>query len=127
MKRERRIFLTAIMFLTRLRVPATTDHRPGYMQQAPRYFPVVGWIVAAVSVLFFLVFARFISTDVGLLASMVAGIFVTGALHEDGFADVCDGMGGGWTKEKVLLIMKDSRLGTYGAIGLVSILAAKYL
>ena len=45
---------------------------------------------------------------------------------EDGFADVCDGLGGGWTKEKILLIMKDSRLGTYGAAGLILILAIKF-
>jgi adenosylcobinamide-GDP ribazoletransferase len=52
---------------------------------------------------------------------------MTGALHEDGFADVCDGFGGGWTKEKILLIMKDSRIGAYGAIGLLAILGSKFL
>jgi adenosylcobinamide-GDP ribazoletransferase len=47
---------------------------------------------------------------------MIAGILTTGAFHEDGFADVCDGFGGGWTKEKILIIMKDSAIGAYGAI-----------
>ena len=97
------------------------------MQQAPRYFPLVGWIVAALSALFYLVFSRFISSDPGILAAIVTGVLTTGAFHEDGFADVCDGFGGGWTKEKILLIMKDSRIGAFGAIGLILLFGAKYL
>jgi adenosylcobinamide-GDP ribazoletransferase len=127
MKKEVRIFLTAIMFLTRIRVPPTVDHSPAYLQAAPKYFPVVGWIVGAISALFYLVGSRFISADAGVIAAMVAGILVTGAFHEDGFADVCDGFGGGWTKEKILEIMKDSRIGAYGAIGLIMLLGSKFI
>ena len=58
---------------------------------------------------------------------MIAGLLATGAFHEDGFADVCDGFGGGWTKEKIMLIMKDSRIGAFGAIGLLAILSSKFL
>jgi adenosylcobinamide-GDP ribazoletransferase len=129
MKKEWRVFLTAIMFLTRIRVPASMsiDHSPEYLQQAPRYFPVVGWIVGGISSLAFLVASRYISTDIGILAAMITGILVTGAFHEDGFADVCDGFGGGWTREKILVIMKDSRIGAYGAIGLIALLASRFL
>jgi adenosylcobinamide-GDP ribazoletransferase len=52
-------------------------------------------------------------------------LFFHRAFHEDGFADVCDGFGGGWTKEKILMIMKDSAIG-YGAIGLILLLLLKY-
>ena len=127
MKKEWRIFLTAIMYFTRIRVPSTTDHSPVYLQKSPKYFPVVGWIVGGICSLVFLVFSKFISGDVGIIASMIAGLLVTGAFHEDGFADVCDGFGGGWTKEKILLIMKDSRIGAFGAIGLLAILGSKFL
>jgi adenosylcobinamide-GDP ribazoletransferase len=127
MKKEIRIFFTAIMFLTRLPVPPATDHSDEYLRQAPRYFPIAGWIVGGFCSLAFWLFRRFISADIGIIASMITGLLVTGCFHEDGFADVCDGMGGGWTKEKILLIMKDSRIGAYGAIGLISILAAKFL
>jgi adenosylcobinamide-GDP ribazoletransferase len=127
MKKELRIFLTALMFLTRIRVPKYIDHSPEYLQAAPKYFPLVGIIVGAISAFFFLAFDRWVSGDIGLLASMIAGIWVTGAFHEDGFADACDGFGGGWTKEKILTIMKDSRLGSFGVIGLISILSAKFL
>lgn len=115
------------MFLTRIRVPPTVDHSPGYLREAPRYFPVVGWIVGAVSALFYLLGMRFISTDAGVVAAMAAGILVTGAFHEDGFADVCDGFGGGWTKQKILEIMKDGRIGAYGVIGLILMLGTKFV
>ena len=124
-KREARIFFTAVLFLTRLPVPRITDHSPEYLLQARRYFPAVGWIVGAVAGLFY--YLRCISIDIGILASMIAGVLVTGAFHEDGFADVCDGFGGGWTKEKILLIMKDSRIGAFGAIGLIAVLSTKFL
>ncbi|HVS95237.1 MAG TPA: adenosylcobinamide-GDP ribazoletransferase [Puia sp.] len=125
MKKEARIFFTAVLFLTRLPVPRTTDHSGEYLLQARRYFPAAGWIVGGIAALFYSL--RFISIDTGILASMIAGVLVTGALHEDGFADVCDGFGGGWTKEKILLIMKDSRIGAFGAIGLIAVLSTKFL
>jgi adenosylcobinamide-GDP ribazoletransferase len=67
-----------------------------------------------------------LSSEIAVILSMVAGVFVTGAFHEDGFADVCDGFGGGWTKEKILIIMKDSAIGAYGAIGLGMMLLLKF-
>lgn len=127
MLREWKVLLTAIMYFTRIRVPKNIGHEPAYLQQSPKYFPLVGWIVGGISALVFLVFSRYISTDIGIVASMIAGLLTTGAFHEDGFADVCDGFGGGWTKEKILLIMKDSRIGAFGAIGLLSVLGSKFL
>jgi adenosylcobinamide-GDP ribazoletransferase len=127
MNKEWRVFLTAVQFLTRIRVPDSIHHQPSLMQQAPRYFPLIGWIVATLSSLFYLLFAKYISSEAGILASMVTGVLVTGAFHEDGFADVCDGFGGGWTKEKILLIMKDSRIGAFGAMGLIFILGSKFV
>ncbi|MEM7109473.1 MAG: adenosylcobinamide-GDP ribazoletransferase, partial [Bacteroidota bacterium] len=62
-----------------------------------------------------------------IILSMIAGILTTGAFHEDGFADVCDGFGGGWTKERILAIMKDSVIGAYGVVGVVLILLLKYV
>src|SRR5258708_20054714 len=127
MKKEWKIFLTAMMYFTRIRVPATVDHSPVYLQKSPKYFPVVGWIVGGICSLVFLVFSKFVSADVGIAASMIAGLLTTGALHEDGFADVCDGFGAGWTKEKILLIMKDSRIGAFGSICLLAIFSTTFL
>jgi adenosylcobinamide-GDP ribazoletransferase len=127
MKKETRIFFTALMYFTRIRVPATIHHDPVWLKKSPKYVPLVGSIVGVLCSIVFLVFARFINVQVAILASMVAGLLITGAFHEDGFADVCDGFGGGWTKEKILLIMKDSRIGAFGAIGLIAMLGSKYL
>jgi adenosylcobinamide-GDP ribazoletransferase len=126
MKKELRILFTGIMFLTRLPVPRSIDHSDDYLRQAPRYFPVVGWIVGGCCGVVFWLLERLVSVEIAVVASMVTGLLITGCFHEDGFADVCDGMGGGWTKEKILLIMKDSRIGAYGAIGLVMILLSKF-
>lgn len=127
MKKEIRIFFTAMMFLTRLPVPRSTDHAPEYLEKAAKYFPFIGWMVGGTSALVFFICYPFLSLDLAVLSSMVAGILATGAFHEDGFADVCDAFGGGWTKEKILDIMKDSRLGTFGVTGLIFMLSAKYL
>lgn len=127
LRKEIRIFFTALMFLTRLPVPQMTDHSPEYLEKAAKYFPFIGWIVGGISALTFFICFSFLSIDLSILASIIAGILTTGAFHEDGFADACDAFGGGWTKEKILDIMKDSRLGTFGVTGLVSVLATKYL
>lgn len=127
MKKEWKIFLTAVMFLTRLPVPKNIDHSEIYLQKSPKYFPLIGCIVALLSSIVFFFFHKFVSPDIAILALMITSLLTTGAFHEDGFADTCDAFGGGWTKEKILAIMKDSRLGTYGVAGLVLMLTAKFL
>ena len=126
MKKELHIFFTALMFYTRIPCPATIDHNPDYLNKASRYFPLVGWIVGSAAFVVFYVFNFLVGPDIAVLFSMIASVLVTGAFHEDGFADVCDGFGGGWTKEKILMIMKDSAIGAYGAIGLILLLLLKY-
>jgi len=126
MKREIRVFFTALMFFTRIPCPNWVDHSEEYLNKASKYFPVVGIIVGAASAFIFWLSQLVFPAEIAVIFSIVASILVTGAFHEDGFADVCDGFGGGWTKEKILLIMKDSRLGTFGVIGLGLILLLKW-
>jgi adenosylcobinamide-GDP ribazoletransferase len=126
MLRQLRLFLTALQFFTRLPVPAWVGHSAQQLEQAARYLPLVGMLVGSIaaSVLYLSAQALPLSLAVGL--SMVAGILVTGAFHEDGLSDFADGFGGGHTKEKTLAIMKDSRIGAYGAIAIVLALLMKY-
>ncbi|MBV7336026.1 adenosylcobinamide-GDP ribazoletransferase [Chloroflexi bacterium TSY] len=91
-----------------------------------RYFPLIGTFVGATSAGVFLLMGLLFAPSIALLLSMATSIWITGAFHEDGLADVCDGFGGGWTKEQTLIIMKDSRLGTYGVIGIGLLLALKF-
>ncbi|WP_316635750.1 adenosylcobinamide-GDP ribazoletransferase [uncultured Flavobacterium sp.] len=126
MKKELHIFFTCLMFYTRIPCPKNINHHPDYLNKATRYFPVIGWIVASISFLAFYLFSFFLSTETAVILAIIASILTTGAFHEDGFADVCDGFGGGWTKEKILVIMKDSAIGAYGAIGLVVLFLLKF-
>ena len=126
MKRELHIFFTCLMFYTRIPCPKNITHHPDYLNKATRYFPFIGWIVGSISFLSYSLFAQFLSTETAVILAIIASILTTGAFHEDGFADVCDGFGGGWTKEKILMIMKDSAIGAYGAIGLVLLFLLKF-
>jgi adenosylcobinamide-GDP ribazoletransferase len=126
MKKQLHIFFTALMFYTRIPCPKNIDHNPDYLNKASRYFPLIGWIVGGVCFGIYYLVSIVFSVEIALILSMIAGILTTGAFHEDGFADVCDGFGGGWTKEKILVIMKDSAIGAYGAIGLVLLFLLKF-
>lgn len=126
MKKEIQLILTAVMFYTRIPVPRWVNHDAENLNKATKYFPFVGWIVGGAAALVFWSAVHVFDKPVALLLSMVTTVWVTGAFHEDGLADVCDGFGGGWTKEKILIIMKDSRVGAFGVIGLVFILLLKF-
>lgn len=120
------IFFTALMFYTRIPCPKWVTHDPEYLNKATRFFPLMGWIVGGICALVFIGTDFYVGTPIAILLSIIAGILTTGAFHEDGFADVCDAFGGGWTKQKILDIMKDSRVGAYGVIGMILILLLKF-
>ena len=120
-----RLFFIALQFFTRLPIPRWVGFQPAWLHHAARYFPLVGSVVAAVTALVYLAAARMWPAPVAVLLSTAAGIYLTGAFHEDGFADMCDGFGGGLTRARVMEIMKDSRIGTYGAVGAGLLLALK--
>lgn len=127
MKKEIHIFFTALMFFTRIPCPKWVNHDPTYLRLSAKYFSLVGILVGSIGAFVFYISSLLFSIEISLLLSMVSTIYTTGAFHEDGFADVCDGFGGGWTKDKILLIMKDSRLGTFGSVGLMLLLAIKFM
>lgn len=120
------LFFTALMFFTRIPCPTWVPYSEDRLNHASRYFPWVGLVVGGMGALVFWLGNVIFSVPVALLLSMATTIWITGAFHEDGFADLCDGFGGGWSRDQVLTIMKDSRLGTYGTVGLVLLLALKF-
>ena len=121
------LILLAISFFTRIPVKLKVDVTASMLNQASRYFALVGVLTRrrAAAVAFYLS-AMLLPVEIALLISMFCSVLLTGAFHEDGWADVWDGFGGGWTVESKLNIMKDSRLGTYGAAALFFILMVKY-
>lgn len=116
-------FWLAVSFYTRLPFPKNLDY--SQLSHSAIYLPLMGYLVGGISALVFYFAQFFWSQLVSVLLAMIAGIFVTGAFHEDGFADVCDGFGGGYDKERILQIMKDSAIGVYGALGLGLVLSLK--
>lgn len=127
MKKELQYFLTAVMFYTRLPCPSWIDHSEDALNKSTKYFTLIGWIVGGIVALLCWLLLEVFPIEIAVLLSMCVSLLLTGAFHEDGFADMCDGFGGGWTKEKILEIMKDSRMGAYGTIGLVMILSLKWI
>lgn len=122
---EVRLFWLALQFLTRVPVPAWVGWRPEWMPASMRHFPLVGAIVGLFGAAVLALASAWWPPTVAVGLSMAATVWLTGGFHEDGWADTCDGLGGAVSREKALLIMKDSRLGTYGALGLVLLLGLK--
>jgi adenosylcobinamide-GDP ribazoletransferase len=120
------LMLLAISFFTRIPVQLKVDVTASMLNQASRYFALVGVLIGGCSALAFYLTVTILPLELALLISMFCSVLLTGAFHEDGWADVWDGFGGGWPVENKLNIMKDSRLGTYGAAALFFILMIKY-
>jgi len=118
-------FFTALGYFTRLPVPAWVTWSPERLARAAAWLPLVGWVVGIAGAAALYALAQVLPASLAVILSMALTIRLTGALHEDGFADACDGLGGGWDKAQILAIMKDSRIGSYGAIGIVLMLLAK--
>lgn len=125
-RRELEYFFAALSFFTRLPVPAWVGHSQQQLDHAARYFSLVGVVIGAIGAGITEAAALLLPISLAILLGMGATLLATGAFHEDGFSDSCDGFGGGWEKLQVLSIMKDSRIGNYGAIGIAMMLFAKF-
>ena len=125
LKNEWTIFLIALQFLTRAPTPRTLAFSPDRLTAAVRYYPAVGLLIGAVVGFVFWAAAIVFPPLIAVLLSTAAGVLLTGAFHEDGLADTFDGVGGGVDAEKALAIMKDSRIGAYGALALGLVMAVK--
>jgi adenosylcobinamide-GDP ribazoletransferase len=122
---ELRLFFIALQFLTRVPVPAWVGFEPSWLQQCSRHFPLVGTLVGLFSAAVLAAALQLWPPMVAVLLAMAASIWLTGGFHEDGWADTCDGLGGTVSRARSLEIMKDSRIGSYGALGLVLMLGLK--
>jgi adenosylcobinamide-GDP ribazoletransferase len=126
LKSEFTVFLCAIQYYTRIPVNFSSGNHPDFMRQSTRYLPLVGITTGAVGAFTCYLASLLFPIQVSVILSMVATLLFTGAFHEDGLADSCDGFGGGYSRDKILEIMKDSRIGSYGSIGLWVTLTLKY-
>lgn len=122
---ELRLAFIALQFFTRVPVPRWVGFEPDWLHQSARHFPLIGIAVGAVAAAVLWAANQVLPLPVAVGLSMAATLLLTGGFHEDGWADTCDGLGGAVSRERSLEIMKDSRIGAYGAMGLVTMLALK--
>lgn len=113
------MLITALMFFTRLPLWRWFSVPSENFQRVIYYWPFAGWITASVMSLTLLVTSAFLPLSVAIVLTIISRVILTGALHEDGLGDFLDGFGGGHSKEKILVIMKDSHAGTYAILGLI--------
>jgi adenosylcobinamide-GDP ribazoletransferase len=118
--------LAAVQFLTRLPI-SSGPYEHDSLARAVKFFPIVGLLIGSGSLLLYRLLVPHLPLTVVSLLIVVYLVAITGCLHEDGLADSVDGFGGGWERERVLEIMRDSRIGTYGAASLALSLLARVL
>lgn len=111
--------LAALIFFTRLPFWRIAEVPAAYFKRVVDYWPFVGWLTGGVMAGTLWLASLFFPIQVAVILAVLVRLLVTGALHEDGLADFCDGFGGGTSREKILSIMKDSHIGTYGVLGLI--------
>jgi adenosylcobinamide-GDP ribazoletransferase len=123
--RQAALLATAIQFLTRLPVPTLSAFQPAWISRSARYFPIAGQLVGLICAIVWLAASAIWPGWPAAVLALGAGVLVTGGFHEDGLADTADGLGGGQTRERRLAIMKDSRIGSFGALALTLALLLK--
>jgi adenosylcobinamide-GDP ribazoletransferase len=123
---EARLALVALQYFTRLPVPALPQFDARWLSQAVRYFPLAGLIVGALTALVLYAAAIALPWPLATALALAASLVITGAFHEDGLADTVDALGGHVTRERALEIMRDSRIGTYGAAALMLALLVRW-
>jgi adenosylcobinamide-GDP ribazoletransferase len=120
-------FLAALQFLTTLPLPGRREATPEQLGRATAYFPVVGLIIGLILAGLNWLLSHILPPAVVNALLLVALVIITGALHLDGFVDTCDGIAGHKAVEDRWRVMRDSRAGAFGIVGVVLLLLVKYV
>lgn len=126
MKQQSILFFYALSYFTRLPIPGWVVFDNNQFHKANAYLPLIGVINALFMVIVFYLCQLLFPIPISLILMLIASLLLTGGLHEDGFADCCDGFGGGYDATQRLKIMKDSQIGSYGGLGLVLLFLLKF-
>ncbi len=126
MKRLVEELLVAFQFLTRLPISRIAYH-PDSLSRSAKFFPVVGLVIGLGASLLQRVLAPYLNRTLVAFLVLTFLVLIAGGLHEDALADTADAFGGGWNREQVLTILRDSRIGSFGALALVLSVLARFL
>jgi len=127
-RREARALLAALIYFTRLPLPIRTPLDADDWRRATGWWPLIGAGLGAVTGAILILAGPVLSPAIAAGLALGLGLLLSGAQHEDGFADSCDGFGGGGTdRSRVLEIMKDSRVGAFAVVGLIVLIGLKWL
>jgi len=127
MQQQWRFFKMALMYFTVIPIATIADFQDAEQARAMKFFPLIGILVGCVAGIIYSLAYRLFPADIAVLCSLASSIYLTGCLHEDGLSDTVDGLGGGGSTERILDIMRDSRIGSFGATGLMLVLYGKLL
>jgi len=127
MKAAANSFLVALQFMTRLPVPQGIQYSPDALAKSVIFFPAIGLIVGAGGAALNLLLSPHVSREIVVVLILAYLVTVTGGLHEDALGDAADGLGGGWEKDRILAIMRDSRIGSFGTIAITLGLLARFV
>lgn len=127
LKTELNLLGLALGFFTRLPLPQNLNYSPELLNHSTRYYGVVGGLIGLLLIPIFWATHTLFPLPLAVLLTITASLIITGAFHEDGLADMTDGFGGGYTPERKLEIMKDSRQGTFGVCAIVLTLSFYYV
>lgn len=119
-------FLLLVQFFTTIPVQKSMDFDQEKFHHHARYMPLLGLTIGVLEVFFFFALSHIFSKETTIVMLLLFAFFLTGGLHLDGLADTFDGLFSGRQREQMLLIMKDSRLGTHGVVGLVLLFLLKF-
>ncbi len=116
--------LAAVQFLTRIPVPLI-PYAEDTLARSVKFFPLVGLLIGALAALLNLLIAPHLPRLITAVILVIFLVTITGCFHEDALADTFDGFGGGWNRDQILTILKDSRIGSYGGAALTLSLIAR--
>lgn len=120
-------FILAIQFMTRIPININLDVKREDFSKTVKFFPVIGLIIGLFEALIYLTSLKFFSNNIAAFFTILSHVIITGGIHIDGLSDSVDGIFSAREKNKMLEIMKDSRVGTFGALAIVFLIVGKII
>ena len=125
LKKQWVLFCYTLSFFSRCPIVKSITFKEYPFHLGNAYFPLLGVLIALLSFIAYYFAHSLFNDAISIIFMLLAGVLLTGAFHEDGFADCCDAFGGGYNKQQRLAIMKDSQIGSYAVVGLIVLFSLK--